>query len=238
MLPASLSLSQDRLPQLQDADEFDDAGDLGAALTPTSNATPSASHSRSRSRSRSRSLSAGRASPPASDADEDPLPPLLISPAELESLQAQLREKTALLSVATDHISEQSVQIQSLTAQLQAQSQSQASLLSLANSDELRQFQTLVQHLHQMIAQRDEIIGEQEKELNYYQQQLRSWKSERAREVDDRRALEAELDRHGGHGHGAQAAAAAQADATVSQSALAASRSFTDAANASNQEHR
>jgi len=192
---ASSITSQDGLIQLEDADDFDDTSNLGAQLTPTSNTTPSIERDQANDENDELNNNYDNSNFH-SNSFTDSLPPLSISPAELENLHQQLNEKTSLLSAATDHISEQSVQIQRLHAQLQSQEQSNASLLSSSfqsNGEETRQFQLLVNHLHQMIAQRDEIISEQEKELNYYQQQLRAWKNDRMREVEVTREREARM---------------------------------------------
>ena len=137
------------------------------------------------------------------------LPPLSISPRVLESLQRQLVEKSTLLNLANDHISHQAVQIRHLQAKMAFYQQAQATSVQpltvgvagvegavggVGRGEEVKQLRLLVVHLHGMIAARDEVIGEQDKELCYYQQQLRQLKEAREKEVEALAEAERERD--------------------------------------------
>ena len=210
-LPSTSSSLPLRYPPLlyAEADPAPPPHPLGD-LTPTSNTTPSPPTPRT-------PISPiPESSPPSSPSSTASsvmsLPPLSISPRVLESLQRQLVEKSTLLNLANDHISHQSVQIQHLQAKLVWYQQAQASVPTAVGvggldggggglgggagrGEEVKQLRLLVAHLHGMIAARDEVIGEQDKELCYYQQQMRQLKEAREREVERLGEAESERDR-------------------------------------------
>ena len=148
------------------------AGALGD-LTPTSNPTPSPPCATDEPTSPASSLSSSASSVMS-------LPPLSISPRVLESLHRQLGEKATLLGLANDHISHQSVQIKHLEAKLHSYQQANAAMLTAVEGaglgagrgEEVKQLRVLVTHLHGMLAARDDIIAEQDRELLYCQQQI------------------------------------------------------------------
>ena len=133
------------------------------------------------------------------------LPPLSIPPRVLDALHREVAEKSQLLSLANDHIQHQSVAIQHLQAKLTSYQEANNAMLSAnvapgagssgGRSEEVKQLKVLVSHLYNMIAQRDAIVEEQEKELHYYQQLVRQVKHDREKEVEKDREKEKERDR-------------------------------------------
>ena len=195
--PTASSASRNvRSPPLSYAEADSQPGDPLGDLTPTSNPTPTPPTPDSPTPE----------SPPSSGYSSSAssimsLPPLSISPHVLESLQRQLVEKSELLNLANDHISHQSVQIQHLQAKLQSYQHAHTAVLTavegagsgVGRGEEVKQLRVLVSHLHGMLAARDEVIAEQDKELGYWQQQIKTLKE--AREKDVERVSEAERER-------------------------------------------
>ena len=174
-------------------------------LTPTSNRTPSPSSALYGTDSASHSPHSAVSSTGSDASSIMSLPPLSIPPRILDSLHREIAEKSQLLSLANDHIHHQSVQIQHLQTKLTSYQEANNAMLSAnvgsgasaagGRSEEVKQLKVLVSHLYNMIAQRDAIVEEQEKELHYYQQFMSQHKQDKEKEVEKDRERERERDK-------------------------------------------
>ena len=199
-------------PQLADSplhysdDDQLQADNLGD-LTPTSNRTPSpsSSHYPTHTHHAPHSPQSAVSSTGSDTSSIMSLPPLSIPPRILDALHRELAEKSQLLSLANDHIHHQSVAMQHMQAKLTSYQEANNAMLSAnvgsgtgaggGRSEEVKQLKVLVSHLYNMIAQRDAIVEEQEKELHYYQQFMIKHKQDREKEVEKEREKERERDR-------------------------------------------